>query len=129
MSGPQLVDQIGRRQPSFLTAQMIEPTTLGTSASTIYTAKSDADFWIKHLVASNTTGLAQTFTLYFVPDGGTAGPSNTVCFQKALAANEALVIDIAKDHRLPEGASIQALAGAVSSVNIFGWGYDQRGEP
>lgn len=128
MNGPQLVDQIGRRRASLLTAQMIEPTTLGTTAVSVYTAKADADFAIQHLAASNITGSAQTFTLYFVPDGGAAGTGNTV-LQKSLAANEALVIDIAKGHRLPEGASIQAFAGNASAVNIFGWGYDQRGEP
>lgn len=129
MRQPNLVDQQTRRQPSLLTAQLIEPMALGTSATVIYTAKADADFWVKHLFAANATGGAVTYTLYFVPSGDTAATANTVIFQRSLAANTSEVIGIAVNHRLPEGASIQALASAGASINIGGWGYDQRGEP
>lgn len=118
-----------RRQPSLLTAQPIAPVQVQSTATTIYTAKDDADFWIKHLWVANVSAGATTFTLYFVPSGGSPGTSNTVIYQKSLAVNVSEVVDVAVGHRLPEGASIQALCATNNDVNIGGWGYDQAGEP
>lgn len=128
MKGPTLVDQQVRRQSSLRAAQPIEPVQLQTTVSTLYTAKDDADFWIQHLWAANVTGGALTLTLYFVPDGGTAGAANTAMATVSIAANTSVVLDVAVNHRLPVGASLQALCSSNDGINIGGWGYDQTGD-
>ena len=64
-------------------------TQLQTTVSTIYTAGDNADFAIGGLIASNVTGSADSITLYFVPDGGTAGTDNAAAIAVVLAANTA----------------------------------------
>ena len=119
-----LIDQQVRRQKALRAAQPIEPTQLGTSAATIYTARADSDFLISHLWVANVTGGAVTYTLYFVPSGGTAGTGNAAVFQGSLAANAREVVEVAVNHRIPSGATVQALCSSANAVNIGGWGFD-----
>lgn len=128
MRTPQFVDQQQRRLPSLRTAQPIEPVSLTTTIATVIAAKADADFLVSHLWVANVTGLAATYTLHFVPSGGTASTANMVAFQTSLGANASAIVDVAINHRLPEGASIQALCSTANAINIGGWGYDQRGD-
>ena len=74
-------------------------------------------------------GVAVTYSLYFVPDGGSAGASNLAIDQRTIGGGASEVIDIAVNHRIPPGAKIQALCSSANGVNIGGWGYDQTGEP
>ena len=127
--GGQFIESAERRQPSLLTAKPIEPIQIQSTATTIYTAQTDADFWVVHLWAANVTAASTTYTLYFVPSGGSAGTSNTVIYQRTLGAYSTEVISPAINHRIPPGAFIQALCSANDDINIGGWGYDQTGEP
>lgn len=122
------IDTQQRRQSSLLTAKPIEPVQVQATATTIYTAPDDADFWITHIWAANVSGASTTYTVYLVPNGGTAGTSNTVIHQRTLAANATEIIAPLVNHRMPEGSFIQALCGTNDDVNIGGWGYDQTGE-
>jgi hypothetical protein len=125
----QWTEQTVRRLPSLLTAKPIRPVQIQTTATTIYTAVADADFWIVHLWAANVTAGSTEYTLYFVPSGGAAATSNTVVFQRTLPAKTSEIIDVAINHRISEGDFIQAICTTNNDVNIGGWGYDQTGEP
>jgi hypothetical protein len=106
----------------------IAVTPLGTTASVIYTADAVADFWIVHLWVTNTTGSAVTYTVHFVPPSGTAAVGNRAVSAKSLAANTSEVIDVAVNHRIAAGSTVQALCSSANAVNIGGWGYDFFGE-
>ena len=99
-----------------------------TTATDVCTARDDADFHIEHLTASNTTGSAVYVTLYLVPDGGTAGATNIVLYQKAIPAKDWVTLfDSTNMCLLQPGMTLQALCGTDDDVNIFGHGYDYQG--
>ena len=99
-----------------------------TTATTVFTARSDADFQIEHLVASNVTGSADYVTVYLVPDGGTAGATNLAISQKVVPANDWVTIfDREAMGLLQPGMFIQCLCGVNDAVNVWGYGYDYQG--
>lgn len=101
---------------------------LQTTVGTVFTARSDADFQIENLIAANVTGTNDTVTVYLVPDGGTAGASNTILYQRVVLANDILVIfDFQHIGLLQPGMTLQALCGTNDAINIYGYGYDYQG--
>lgn len=94
------------------------PTVLTTGAVTLYTVPaSPASSLLRggRLRASNTTGSAQTVTLYHVPVSGTAGAGNTFAPGVSVPANNYLDIDIPI---MAAGETLQAIAGAAASINV-----------
>lgn len=99
---------------------------LQTTASTAFTATND--FQITHLVATNVTGSADYVTIYMVPDGGSAGASTTIVYQKAVPANSGVTIfDQNNQGLLQPLMTLQALCGTNDAVNLWGHGYDYQG--
>jgi hypothetical protein len=128
MRQPTRTLQESQRLPSALAAKTIEPIQVQSTATVIYTATDREDFWVKHLAAANVSGGASAYTLHVVPSGGSVGASNMILDAKVIATNTTDVIESLVNHRIPVGASIQALCTTNNDVNIFGWGYDQTGE-
>ena len=62
------------------------------TATTVFTARDDADFQIEALTASNVTGSASWITVHLVPDGGSAATANTIAYQVAIPANDGVNI-------------------------------------
>lgn len=99
-----------------------------TTATTVKTARTDADFHIESLVATNVTGSADYVTVYLVPSGGTAGATNMIVYQRAIPAKSGIAIfDRDNMGLLPPGAFIQVLCGVNDAVNVWGYGYDYQG--
>lgn len=98
------------------------------TATTIYTARDDADFHISNLVASNVSGAASYVTIYLVPDGGSPGASNMIVHQLPIAANSGETIFNKENIGfLEQGGTIQALCQANDDINMFGYGFDYQG--
>lgn len=102
-------------------------TQLQTTSTIIYTALTQADFWVIHFWAANVTAASKTYTIYFVPDGGSPGLSNCVLFEKTIAANTSERVDAAINHVITPLSTIRALCSVNNGVNIGGWGYDYTG--
>lgn len=102
-------------------------TRLQTTVTTIYTAGANSDFEIGGLIISDVTVGPETVSIYFVPDGGTAGPTNAAVIDLAIAANTLTRLSQFDGLVLAPGTSIQALCSTNDSVNIMGWGYDYQG--
>jgi hypothetical protein len=113
-------------------AQPIALTPLQTTVSTLYTAKADMDFMIRHIWAANIDSSARTITVYLVPSGGTAADSNAVCKAYSIAANTTVRLDFLTSSTygslLQPGMSLQALASVQNVVNVGGWGQDIIGD-
>ena len=115
-------------RPTLRIPQPIDIAQLQTTASTIYTAGDNAEFHIESLIAANVTGSDDTVTVYMVPDGGTAGASNTVVFEWAVSANSNVTIfNETSRALLQSGGTLQAKCGTNDAINIFGYGYDYQG--
>lgn len=99
-----------------------------TTATTIYTARTDADFMIKLLVAANVSASDSDYTLHLVPASGSASASNMIAFEvKVPLGGSAWIFTPERPCLLQPGASLQALCDANDDINFFGWGYDYQG--
>jgi hypothetical protein len=102
---------------------LFAPTVLTTSAATLYTVPATPVTTILKnavLYFSNTTGAAQTITVYYVPSGGTAGVGNAITV--TLTINPAAAPTALPVSDLLAGSTIQALASANTSITVFAKG-------
>jgi hypothetical protein len=98
------------------------------AATTIYTARTDADFQIQLLVAANVSASDSDYTLHLVPSGGSASISNMIAFEvKIPVGGSAWIFTPERPALLQPGASLQALCDVDNDVNFYGWGYDYQG--
>ena len=125
---------IGRTQqerevfPALTAIMPIDLVSLTTSAATIFTAETDADFQIRHLRAVNVTAMPATITAYIVDSGDSPSASNTIAFQVIVAANSWL--DVFTEDTIgfiPPSATLQALSGTANAINLHGFGVEYRG--
>ena len=103
--------------------QFAPVTTLGTSASTLYTVTAPAtSAVVKQLLIANYSASSATVTVNIVVLSGTAGNANTVVPAVAIGANSTITLDITQVINV--GGFIAALASAGSSINIMISGYE-----
>lgn len=107
--------------------QDVGVTALQTTNTTIYTAPADADFVIEGINVANVTGLADDVTIYFVPDGGSAGTSNMVLRSSQVLGSTTLRLTPFDGERLSPGTSIVARCTTANSINLSLWGYEYSG--
>ena len=100
-----------------------DPTTLGTSATALYTVTAPASSGItKQILVSNYSAGSANITLYLVPSGGTAGNSNVIVPAVAISANSTITLDLTQVLNL--GDSLWALASAGTAINVVVSGYE-----
>lgn len=104
--------------------RLVEGTVLTAAAVTQYTAPGLTKTVIKKVTATNTTGTAQSVTLYLIPSGGSAGAASTNTIVQTVPANSGLELYLAENHVLEAGDFIQALASAVSSITLMASGVE-----
>jgi hypothetical protein len=104
---------------------LCEGTQLGTAASTLYTAPANTIATLKKVTLTNTSAGALTYTLYAVPTGGTAGPSNTIASARNIAAGQTVEVYDLCNHVLNTGDSVQGLASGATAVSIRISGFEQ----
>lgn len=123
------VTQENQPTPALRYPTPIDVVQVQTTATTVFTAPDDTDFHVESLIASNVTGGAAYVTIYLVPDGGSAGATNLAIYQKAVPANDWVsVFDKNNMGLVQPGMSIQALCGTNDDINIFGHGFEYKGE-
>lgn len=97
-------------------SQFFAPTVLGTAAvvlATVPAAPTTTLLRGGRVRLTNTTAGAVTATVYAVPAAGAPAAGNAVVSGKSIAANDYLDIDLPL---MPAGATLQALAGAATSI-------------
>jgi hypothetical protein len=104
--------------------RLVEGTVLTASAVTQYTAPALTTTVIKKVTATNTTGTAQTITLYLVPSGGSVGAAATNTITLSVPANSGVELYLAENHNLAPGDFISALASAVTSITLMASGIE-----
>jgi hypothetical protein len=94
------------------------PTVLGIAAATLFTVPTTPTTTLLRggrVRMTNTTGVAQTVTLYAVPSAGAAGVGNAFLSAKSIAGNDYLDVDVPI---MPAGAFMQGLASLAASITI-----------
>lgn len=106
-----------------LPSRLVSGSQLTTSAATYYTSPANTITTISAMTLTNTTAGAVTATVYLVPSAGTAGADNVILSARTLAAGESYNVGSAIGQTLPAGGTIQALAGAGTSITLVASGY------
>lgn len=101
---------------------------LQTTATTIVTARTDADFLVKHLWVANVTAGSITYSIRLVNSGGSPTSANSIAEAVALAANTSAALAIGAELRLAPGQFLSALCSTNDAINIGGWGLDYVGD-
>jgi uncharacterized cupredoxin-like copper-binding protein len=96
--------------------RLVAGSLLGGTVATYYTATAPVlKTIIKEMTFCNTdAATAYTFTLYIVPNGGTAGDSNMEFKTVTLQAGETKIFG--RTDVMEQGGSIQALASTASKI-------------
>lgn len=117
------------RRPVLTAARPVPITRLQTTATTIATARADADLRINSLFAANMTGAGATITLHIVAEGDAASDANMILSQYTVAARDRAVL-FALDYEalIDPGASLVGLCGSNNAIHVYGVGFDYRGE-
>lgn len=116
------------QRPLLRIPKPIDVVRVQATATTVFTARSEADFQVENLVASNVTSSATYVTVYLVPSGGSASAANTIIYQLPIAANSGETIFNRENMGLLQpGMSIQALCQTNNDINMFGYGFDYQG--
>lgn len=102
--------------------RFVNPTQLGTSASTLYTAGTGVKATVKEIMISNVSGGTQSLSLHFVPSGGIASSANLMIPALAISPTSLLTIDL--NQVLNAGDTIQAFATATTSINVMISGFE-----
>lgn len=102
--------------------RMTNPTQLGTTAASVYTAGAGITAVVKQVLATNTTASASTVSIHLVPSAGTATTSNLIFSGIPVPANSTVIIDLAQV--LNAGDSLHAFAGNATTVNLTVSGYE-----
>ena len=116
------------RNSSLKTVATIPAQSVPTTATVIYTARADADFWIQNLFAANRGVMAADLTINLVPAGGSVAGSNEVVSNFTIAATgEVGKVRALYDLVIAPGTQIVVTASSLNAINVFGWGYEIRG--
>ena len=103
---------------SVQTLWLVSPQQLTTGTVTYYTAGTGQFATISQATVTNTSGGAETVTIYLVPSGGSAGDSTTIVDVKSTAANATTILSELIGHNIQPGGTIQAVASANTALTI-----------
>ena len=107
--------------PTALAVNVVDPVQIAASTTTYYTAPSTAGGYaeIVEMSVANDTTTAITFTIYYVPSGGTAGDGNIIVKTQTLASGDAFSVTELLGHiYLEPSGTIQADASAASQATL-----------
>ncbi len=102
-------------------------TTVGTSATTLYTVPDGKFFLIEEVTVTNVAASTETFDLYAVPNGGSAGTGNALIYQEQLAASTSLRLTTLSGLMLDAQAILQAKTSSSGGINVTFWGVEITG--
>lgn len=94
---------------------LISPVYAPVAATALYTEAGTFSV-IDKCTVTNVSGNTVTLSLYLVPSGGTAGPSNLIMSSRSIAAGECYTCPEMVGHVVWLGESVWALAGAASAL-------------
>lgn len=104
-----------------ITPQPITAALISDSATAYYTTPASVKrAQLKSVTIANPEAEAYTVTLHLVPAAGTASDTNTVIYQKSVAAGETWQVPELENKVLLAGGMLQALASTASKLNIQG---------
>lgn len=103
-------------------------TTVGTSATTLYTVPDNKFFLIEEVTVTNVRSSGtEVFDLNMVPSGGSAGTDNAVIYQEQINAKTSLRLATLSGLMLDPKATFQAKTTNSAGINVTFWGVEVAG--
>ena len=102
-------------------------TTVGTGATTLYTVPDGKFFLIEEVTVTNAASGTETFDIYMVPNGGSAGTTNAVVNQEQVATKTSLRLTTLSGLMLNPQAILQAKSSSAGGINVTFWGVEITG--
>lgn len=99
---------------------LFEPQQLTSSIAPYFTASVPTR--IDKLTLSNPTASARQVSIYWVPRGGAAGPTNQIIAGRYIQPGESWDVSPLMGHVLTPGDEIAAVADSAAAVDFFGSG-------
>lgn len=124
VGGAQRYTQVSERPRPTATIVVIPPskTTVGTTATTLYTVPDKKFFLIEEATLTNVAGGDETVTIHHVESGGSAGTGNAVIYQETFVSSTSYRLSTLSGLMLASQESLQALTSTSGGVNITLWG-------
>lgn len=88
----------------------------GTGETTLYTVPAGRSVILKHIMVTNTTGSAATFTLSLVPSGGSPAASNRLYVATSVPANG--LISLILSQVMNQGDFLSALQPTTNALTM-----------
>jgi hypothetical protein len=108
---------------SYSLKRFTAPTTLGTSAASLYTVQApNTNAVTKQLLIANYSASSANVTIYAVPSGGTAGNGNAIIPAIAISANSTITLDLTQV--LNVGDALWGLCSSATAINVMISGYE-----
>lgn len=101
--------------------------TSAASAQVLLTIPDGRFFQITSFKVCNTNTSAQTFTMYIVPSGGSAGTGNTIYSAESIPANDTLTPSAPNTIMVDGGSTIEVIADAANHIKITLFGVQISG--
>lgn len=95
------------------------PILLPATATTLYEEDNGSFFEVRAFHCCETSGNADSVTVYFVEPGGTAGASNMRANAEAIAPGDVLNLNDLVGLTIHPGGKIQALAATADRVSVM----------
>lgn len=112
------------RQLVVLPVTEITATSAGASQA-LLTVPAGQFFEVGNMVLTNQTALAVMFSMWAVPDGGSAGDANSVYHGVPVGANATTTIDqgVRPAFMFQPGTTLRVAASTASDLNVTLWGH------
>jgi len=92
-----------------------------TTAATLYTKPTQAIVFIDQLIICNVTGSPATYRVFHDDDGATYAVGNALCYDKSLAANDYILLDIKGNLYTDSGTiGVRSGTGAALTFSLYG---------
>lgn len=107
-----------------LPKRLVDGSQLTAVAVAYYTVPANTLTTIAACTLTNTTAGAVTATVHLVPSAGIATALNCILSARVLAAGESFNVASAVGQTLAAAGTLQALAGAATSIALVASGYE-----
>lgn len=99
-------------------------TAITTGGVTLHTVPDDAVFQIDHFMVTNYSTGTETFSLFIVPSGGSAGNSNVIYDAETVTAGNTASPILRGSIIAPASSTIEVSCSTNSTMNIILHGYN-----
>lgn len=110
------------------TRRPVYVTPIGMTATTLITARPDADYILEAFWVANVTSSDASYNIHIVEGAEALSASNAIAFGVIIPANLTDIVVGTSGVMVPPGLTLVASCSAANAVNMYGHGWDMMGD-